>query len=213
MINPIQTLKIGGKAAALATLMATASFAQTATTDNNSEVAATPQVTTMEGVQFPELASVETDQQVIDDLSAQGYENVAVTRDGDNVRVTAERAGLPTEMVFDSADARLILVDGVEPSNEPADMAAPAATADGAATTLNTQPGASTDGDEAPTETPTSSNFSGQADVPIAAPTASTDGEDTDAVEQTIPADAALPVQSGSGTDADGGAETQGNDG
>lgn len=213
MINPIQTLKLGGKAAALATLMATASIAQTAITDNASDVAADPSITTMEGVQFPELASVETDQQVIDGLSEQGYENVVVTREGEAVRVTAERAGLPTEMVFNSADARLMMVDGVEPSAQPAETAAPAGMTEGAAPNLDAQPGAATDGDEPATETPASSDFGGQEDVPITAPTASTDGVDTDPVEQTIPADAALPVPSGSGTEADGGAETGGKDG
>lgn len=205
MINPIQTLKLGGKAAALTTLMATASFAQTAGTEATSEMTASPQITTMEGVQFPELTSVASDQQIIDELSAQGYENVVVMRENDAVRVTAERAGLPTDMVFDSR-AQLVLVDGVEPSTETVDATAPDVPSG------SVQTGASTDGDEPSTETPGSSGFGGQDDVVVTEPTASTDGDETDPVAQTIPADAALPVPEGSGLEADGGAETQGQD-
>ncbi|MBM3606137.1 MAG: hypothetical protein FJX25_15840 [Alphaproteobacteria bacterium] len=113
-INPIQTLKMGGTVAALATLLATAAVAQTATTDTPA-VTANPQVTTMEGVQFPVLDSFATDQDVIDSLSAQGYENITVTREGETMRVTAERGGLPTEMMFSAADGSLQMVDGVEP--------------------------------------------------------------------------------------------------
>ena len=72
MTNPIASLKLGGAAAVLTALMATASLAQTAVP--------TEGMTTMEEVQFPTLDGFATDQEVIDSLSAQGYENVVVLR-------------------------------------------------------------------------------------------------------------------------------------
>lgn len=200
--NPIAAVKLGGKAAILATLMATASFAQTAATETPAEM------TTMEAVEFPVLTSVETDQAVIDSLSEQGYENVVVTRAEGTLVVTGERGGLPTEMVFTDTDGTLVLIDGVEP------VAAPAATGTVAAdSTVNPAP--STDGDEPVSETPDSANFSGQDQVPLDTPTASVEGDETDPVFETIPADAALPAPEGgeSGIEADGGAETDGDEG
>ena len=199
--NPIAAVKLGGKAAILATLMATASFAQTAATETPAEM------TTMEAVEFPVLTSVETDQAVIDSLSEQGYENVVVTRADGTLVVTGERGGLPTEMVFTDTDGTLVLIDGVEP-------VAATGTADAAAdSTVNPAP--STDGDEPMTETPESTNFSGQDQVPLDTPTASVEGDETDPVFETIPADAALPAPEGgeSGIEADGGAETDGDEG
>lgn len=203
--NPIAAVKLGGKAAILATLMATASFAQTATTE------APAAMTTMDAVEFPVLTSVETDQEVIDSLSAQGYENVVVTRADGTLIVTGERGGLPTEMIFSDTDGTLVLVDGVEPVTTAPAAPAPVAPAAGA----TVDPATSTDGDEPTSEAPDSTNFSGQNQVPLDTPTASVEGDETDPVFETIPSDAVLPTptEGETGIDADGGAETDGNEG
>lgn len=181
--NPIERLKLGGKAAVIATLMATASFAQTAPADAPAEA-----VTTMDEVQFPALEAWETDQQVIDSLSAQGYENVVVLRGDDALTVTGERGGLPTELVFDSETGVLLLADGVAPADADAapvedtvlDGTAPAA--------------ASTSARDTPPAPGQGTNFSGQDQVPLDTPTASIEGDETDPVAETIPADATAPV-------------------
>ena len=201
MTNPINALKMGGKAAVLAALMAGTAYAQTATPP--------AELTTMDEVQFPTLQGTDTDEQVITALTEQGYENLVITRADDTLVVTGERGGLPTEMVFSAADGTLVLVDGVEP-------AAPATTgmgtADAATTAATTDAVPATDGDEPPSETPASSNFSGQDQQPLDTPTASVEGDDVDPVNETIPAEAAVPAPEGgeAGQDADGGAETDG---
>ncbi|WP_282602365.1 hypothetical protein [Paracoccus sp. PARArs4] len=72
------------------------------------------------------------------------------------------------------------------------------------------QVGASTDGDEPPTETATSTDLSGDEIIPTDAETASTDGDEYDAVADTIPAEAAAEVEGDTGLEEDGGAETSG---
>lgn len=189
--HTIDTLKLGGKAVALATLMATASFAQTATTE-----APAAGMTTMDAVEFPTLSSVETDQQVAEDLVAQGYENIVIVRTDDALTVSADRGGVPTEMVFSPTEGTLILVDGVQP------MAA----AEGS----DLVNAGSTDGDEPMTETPNSTNFSGQDEPVQDTPTASIEGDETDPVAETIPVEPTVPVTGETGLDEDGGAETDG---
>ncbi|WP_169308758.1 hypothetical protein [Paracoccus gahaiensis] len=193
MTHPVETLKLGGKAAILATLMATASFAQTATTE------APAGMTTMEEVDFPTLTTVETDEAVAAEIVAQGYENVVVVRTDEALTVAAERGGVPTEMVFSPVDGTLMMVDGVEPMGQ-----APATGTDMVDTT------ASTDGDEPMSETPQSTDFSGQDDVVLDEPTGSIDGEETDPVAETIPAESTVPMTGETGQDEDGGAETDG---
>lgn len=189
--HTIDTLKLGGKAVALATLMATASFAQTATTE-----APAAGMTTMDAVEFPTLSSVETDQQVAEDLVAQGYENIVIVRSDDALTVSADRGGVPTEMVFSPTEGTLILVDGVQP------MAA-----DEGTQMVNA---GSTDGDEPMTETPDSTDFSGQGEPVQDTPTASIEGDETDPVAETIPVEPTVPVTGETGLDEDGGAETDG---
>lgn len=199
MTNPIAALKLGGKAAVLATLMATASFAQTAAPADG--------ITTMEEVQFPTLDGYATDQEVIDSLSAQGYENVAVVRGDDTLVVSGERGGLPTELIFSATDGTLVLADGIEPVTDDT-TAAPADAP------VATDASPSTDGGEPASETPAASNFSGQDQMPLDTPTASIEGDETDPVAETIPADAAAPTpeDGDAGQAADGGAETDDND-
>ena len=74
------------------------------------------------------------------------------------------------------------------------------------------QIGASTDGDEPPTETMTSTELGGEEIIPTDAETASTDGDEYDPVEDTIPAGAAVTAEGDTGIDEDGGAETSGMD-
>lgn len=200
MTHPVKTLKLGGKAAILATLMATASFAQTAAPEATTTEAPAAGMTTMEAVNFPTLTTVETDAAVTEDLTAQGYEKVVVLRGADALTVTAERGGVPTEMVFSPTEGTLLLIDGVAPP-VPGDMTA----GDMAA-----QPGASTDGEELMSETPESTDFSGQDDVVLDAPTASIEGEETDPVAETIPAQPTVPTTGETGQAEDGGAETEG---
>ncbi|TGN62089.1 hypothetical protein E4L95_07975 [Paracoccus liaowanqingii] len=191
MTNPVKTIKLGGKAAALAMLMATASFAQTATTE------APAGMTTMEAVEFPTLTTVDTDEAVAEELVAQGYENIVIVRSDDALAVTAERGGVPTEMVFSPTEGTLVLIDGVAPMAPETD-AAPVGTA------------ASTDGDEPVSETADSTNFSGQDDVPLDTPTASIEGDEVDPVAETIPVDPSAPTTGETGQAEDGGAETDG---
>ncbi|TJZ93369.1 hypothetical protein FA743_03885 [Paracoccus gahaiensis] len=153
----------------------------------------------MEEVDFPTLTTVETDEAVAAEIVAQGYENVVVVRTDEALTVAAERGGVPTEMVFSPVDGTLMMVDGVEPMGQ-----APATGTDMVDTT------ASTDGDEPMSETPQSTDFSGQDDVVLDEPTGSIDGEETDPVAETIPAESTVPMTGETGQDEDGGAETDG---
>lgn len=109
MIHLVSTLMRGGRAVALTALMATATLAQSPASD------APAGMTTMEAVDFPTLSTVGTDEAVAEDLVAQGYEKIVILRAEDVLVVTAERGGVPTEMVFSPDDGTLLMIDGVEP--------------------------------------------------------------------------------------------------
>lgn len=130
---------------------------------------ATSSITTMEAAAWPTLTTYATDEEVADDLTDQGYTNVAVSREGGFIVVQAERAGTPTDVIFSEADGTLLIADGVQIHTP-------------------TMPiGASTDDEDGPSDTTTSPSF--------------------DAPAGTSPAPAG---DEQSGTQADGGAETDG---
>lgn len=189
-------LKNGTSVAAVAMLLATGAMAQTADTPTTmitttETTTADAQVdTSVEVISLPVLDVYDTDQAVIDGLTAQGYEITSVERDGETYVVDAVQDGAPTVLVFSTVDGGLMTVDGEAP-----------------------QVG-STDGEDPNSETPMSSDFSGQGDLALEAETGSMDGTETDPVAETIPLGATQVDDAAgdetSGQEADGGAETDG---
>ncbi|WP_410218195.1 hypothetical protein [Paracoccus sp. (in: a-proteobacteria)] len=101
-------------AATMAMLAAPAAFAQGTLDDLPSTDVLSPDMS-MDAIAFPVLEDVTSDQAIIDSLSAQGYKRIRIIREGEGVVVAAERANIPTEMLFSATDGRLLLVDGIEP--------------------------------------------------------------------------------------------------
>ncbi|QDA36199.1 hypothetical protein E4191_18910 (plasmid) [Paracoccus liaowanqingii] len=68
---------------------------------------------------YPPLESIENYEAIAETLSDQGYSDIFIQREGPILTVTAQRAGIPTELVYSTANGRLVSVDGVETRAEP----------------------------------------------------------------------------------------------
>ena len=131
MLNSsIKTLMLGGKAAAIAALMAGTAMAETTiiSTPTGNDVLATESAMDAEpskGIvwadDFPVLEEVENNEAIIDTMIAQGFTDLKITRKGPMLTVTGQRAGVPTELVYSTANGRLISVDGVETQDRTVD--------------------------------------------------------------------------------------------
>lgn len=125
--TPFKALLVGSQIAATS-LMATAAIGQTTQIE-------TPQGSTVivpdnaleeepsggfvaEG-DYPRLESIENYEAIAETLSDQGYSDIFIQREGPILTVTAQRAGVPTELVYSTANGRLVSVDGVETRADP----------------------------------------------------------------------------------------------
>ncbi|WP_410218194.1 hypothetical protein [Paracoccus sp. (in: a-proteobacteria)] len=119
----IKGLMLGSKIAATATLLATMAMAQTTaieTPQGNTVVVPEEALTEQSSVgvilenEYPLLESIENNEAIAETLIAQGYSNVVISREGPILTVTAQRGGVPIELVYSTANGRLVSVDGVE---------------------------------------------------------------------------------------------------
>lgn len=125
--TPFKALLVGSQIAATS-LMATAAIGQTTQIE-------TPQGSTVivpdnaleeepsggfvaEG-DYPRLESIENYEAIAETLSDQGYSDIFIQREGPILTVTAQRAGVPTELIYSTANGRLVSVDGVETRADP----------------------------------------------------------------------------------------------
>lgn len=125
--TPFKALLVGSQIA-VTSLMATTAIAQTTQIE-------TPQGSTVivpdnaledepsggfvtEG-DYPRLESIENYEAIAETLSDQGYSDIFIQREGPILTVTAQRAGVPTELVYSTANGRLVSVDGVETRVDP----------------------------------------------------------------------------------------------
>lgn len=191
--TPFKALLVGTQIAA-ASLLATTAIAQTTQVE-------TPAGTTvivpdaalqeepsqgfvLEG-DYPRLESIENYETIAETLSAQGYSDIYIQREGPILTITAQRAGVPIELVYSTANARLVSVDGVETRRDAEGSSAGDIT--GAAT--GSQSGTGSDATD------------GADDAG-----ADTDGADADTGADTG-TDAGGDADSGADGDADGGAD------
>lgn len=131
MLNSsIKTLMLGGKAAVIAALMAGTAMAQTTiiSTPTGNDVLATEDAMDAEASKgivwaddYPVLEEVENNDAIIDMMIGQGFTDLKITRKGPMLTVTGQRDGVPTELVYSTANGRLVSVDGVETQDRSGD--------------------------------------------------------------------------------------------
>lgn len=118
LTSSIKTLLVGGQAAAMAALLAGTAMAQDAVVTPEGNVAVVPQAaqeaTSSAESDYPLLQSFDNDQVVAETLVAQGFTGIVISRAGPIMTVTAQRDGVPVELVYSTANGRLMSVDGVE---------------------------------------------------------------------------------------------------
>lgn len=198
MTLSFKALLLGTKIAATASLLATTAIAQTTTiTPPQGMAVIVPDAALEEEASggfineadYPRFESLENYEAIGDTLVAQGFSDVTILREGPILTVTAQRGGVPIELVYSTANSRLVSVDGIETRPE-VEMSsggdiAGAATGDGTATGTDdgTDGDGSTDGSDG-----------------------GADGSDADAGGDTDGADAG-DGESGSDSDSDGGSE------
>nr|WP_111300250.1 hypothetical protein [Paracoccus saliphilus] len=144
--SSFKSLLIGGRLAATAALLATSAVAQTTSIDTpqgNTVVVPDQALEEQSGASFvaesdyPRLESMENNQIIADSLIAQGYSDVFISREGPILTVTAQRDSMPIELVYSTANGRLISVDGVE-TRAPAKGASAGDTVSGTTAELST---------------------------------------------------------------------------
>ncbi len=124
--TPFKALLVGSQIAA-ASLMATTAIAQTTVIETPQSTVIVPDDALEESPSggfvaesdYPRLESLENYEAIADTLSDQGYSDIFIQREGPILTVTAQRAGVPTELVYSTANGRLVSVDGVETRAEP----------------------------------------------------------------------------------------------
>lgn len=152
LTRSLKLAMIGGKAAALAALMATTAGAQQAVPTPEGNVVVIPDAAiqpetsgSIPEIGYATLTSFDNDQVVAETLIGQGFTNLVINRTGPLMTVTAQRDGVPTELVYSLANGRLMSVDGVA-FQHPADAAA--AAEPGAGSSGATAAGTSGDDDD-----------------------------------------------------------------
>lgn len=132
LTRSLKLAMVGGKAAALAALMATTAGAQQTVPTPEGNVVVIPDAAiqpetsgSIPEIGYATLTSFDNDQVVAETLIGQGFTNLVINRTGPLMTVTAQRDGVPTELVYSLANGRLMSVDGVA-FQHPADAAAAA---------------------------------------------------------------------------------------
>ena len=128
--SSIKTLMLGGKAAAIAALMAGTAMAETTiiSTPTGNDVLATESAMDAEASKgivwaddYPVLEEVENNDAIIEMMIGQGFTDLKITRKGPMLTVTGQRDGVPTELVYSTANGRLVSVDGIETQDRSGD--------------------------------------------------------------------------------------------
>lgn len=210
LTSSFKTILVGSKVAATAMLLATTAFAQTTSIETpqgntvvvpNQALETEPSAGFVLESDYPRLDSMENNETIAETLIAQGYSDVFISREGPILTVTAQRAGVPIELVYSTANGRLISVDGVETreaaggtsagdtvSGTTAGSSAPAAAAgetpgdgtpDDSGTDAATD-GADTDTDTGDNDTGTGADAGADAGADTDSEGADTDGADSD---------------------------------
>lgn len=125
----LKTLLKGGTMAAAMGLMAAPALAQTTTIDTPGSTVIVPdaalEAEPSQGFvlesDYPRFESLENYAAISEVLIAQGYSDVQILREGPILTVTAQRAGVPVVLVYSTANARLVSVNGVETRADPED--------------------------------------------------------------------------------------------
>lgn len=132
LTRSLKLAMVGGKAAALAALMATTAGAQQTVPTPEGNVVVIPDAAiqpetsgSIPEIGYATLTSFDNDQVVAETLIGQGFTNLVINRTGPLMTVTAQRDGVPTELVYSLANGRLMSVDG-DAFQHPADAAAAA---------------------------------------------------------------------------------------
>ncbi|MBM3606287.1 MAG: hypothetical protein FJX25_16650 [Alphaproteobacteria bacterium] len=225
-MSPFKSLLLGSTIAATSTFFAAAAFAQSTlveTPQGNAVVVpdaaleTSPSAGFVAETDYPRLESIENNETIAETLIAQGYSDVVIRREGPILTVTAQRAGVPIELVYSTANGRLISVDGVEtraaPEASSGSDLAPAATgsssnpaaADDAASPdegVSDEAEADAGTDDATAETPDSSEGADEGAETDGADDAGSSGADSGAN-----GDSGADSGSGSDADSDGGAD------
>ncbi|MEE2861065.1 MAG: hypothetical protein VYB46_09675, partial [Pseudomonadota bacterium] len=123
LTSSIKTLMAGGRAVTASALLATTAMAQTTTIDTpqgntvivpDDALEAQPSVGYVLESDYPRLDSIENNTAIAEALISQGYSDVVISREGPILTVTAVRGVTPIELVYSTANGRLVSVDGVE---------------------------------------------------------------------------------------------------
>lgn len=199
---------MGGKAAALGTILATTALAQTVveTPLGNTAVITDPALEPTEPVgavvqqAFPLPEQFENDVAVSETLLAQGFTDIRIERKGPIMTVTAQRNGAPTELVYSTANGTLVSVDGIEMRDAP-DTTSNGVTA-GAATTASDT---GTPSSEGPTDGDTGTRDG--ADVDAAGTKGSDTGSNDTGTDHGSDTGADGGTDAGPGTGSDGGSD------
>lgn len=125
--TPFKALLVGSQIAATS-LMATAAIGQTTQIETprgstvivpDNALEEEPSGGFVAEGDYPRLESIENYEAIAETLSDQGYSDIFIQREGPILTVTAQRAGVPTELVYSTANGRLVSVDGVETRADP----------------------------------------------------------------------------------------------
>ncbi|WP_265501529.1 hypothetical protein [Paracoccus beibuensis] len=123
LTSSIKTLMMGSRIVTATALLATTAMAQTTTIDTpqgNTVVVPDDALETQPSAgyvmesDYPRLDSIENNTAIAEALIAQGYSDVVISREGPILTVTAIRGATPIELVYSTANGRLVSVDGVE---------------------------------------------------------------------------------------------------
>ena len=222
LTKSLKTALIGGKVLALTALMGTTAIAQTAiVVDEGDTVVETPAGNTaivpgtaaapgeavgavVEG-EYRLIEQIDNDQAVAETLISQGFSDVHILREGALMTVTAQRHGVPTELVYSIANGSLVSVDGVKlrPEGDMSSDGGNAATATGATDDATTDPADDGMDDSADDST----------DADSADDSADSDGtEGTDGSSDSDGSADGSESDSGSEGGADGGSDSDGSD-
>lgn len=128
LTSSIKTLMLGGRIVTASALLATTAVAQTTTIDTpqgntvvvpDDALEEQPSGGFVRESDYPRLENLDNDMAVAETLIAQGYSDVVISREGPIMTVTAIRGLTPIELVYSTANGRLVSVDGVETRPEP----------------------------------------------------------------------------------------------
>ncbi|MFC0201685.1 hypothetical protein [Paracoccus rhizosphaerae] len=128
LTSSIKTLMAGGRVVTASALLATTAMAQTTTLDTpqgntvivpDDALEAQPSVGYVLESDYPRLDSIENNTTIAQTLISQGYSDVVISREGPILTVTAVRGVTPIELVYSTANGRLVSVDGVETREAP----------------------------------------------------------------------------------------------